>query len=1507
SGETQVVTIGRIRDTVKPRLSVLTPADKDIVTAGKSLRAVVSIEDIGTNIEEVEMYWRREYQGNAGQWLVLDETPLQLFRNDERPDDDKTPKSDPDNNYYVYWADFSDGNILRRTGKRNERLRVTTKVVTKNHTVKDETVYEVGHNISERRFLAPSGNNQQAGRTVYYTAVDQYKAVDREGAMVTAWSTVDPSRLERELLGNKKVEQNQLYMRTGLFILDAVDEKDTGGTGDVFIYSRLLNGAAEIFSGAITEIKADTNIVLASKAGVADGVTPVDGTDSFVGALETEIRRDWLGGDTGAEGSGELYYRNHSGELLLFNHQNGEGQFGLPYLLSGRIDMPYPDVYGLDRKDDLALVANGHGGVQVIDISSFASPYHVGYIKPNGFTRDVKIKGNYAYIAASHEGVVVANISEPTLPVIRSVDTIGIANRLTIQGDKLYVTNMSGDGEISQVDIFDISQPVQPKLLRSIELTPAREDYVQDGVYDVSVTGNFAYASVHYSDQEDKPSQTIVEMIDLAKVAEPATDATVPAVIHRDASWDDFSVRDLTFARGAVQVAAGKQGINRIDISELTVLKHKPYYDQADVNTKLERIVLELSAVLPEDTDLSDHIRVVEGDLKIGVDVTDKFEPAFKPRKDSVTYKVVHLNLKDGEQLRANTRYFVIVKAGLSAVTGYPLARDYSFGFITSAAGAEAAPDITSICAVLEDKSGSNACISSGDIQGGTSVVISGYHFSDEPSLSIGGLRLGIDKVELNGEDGLDRIFAKTQANNAGPAAVSVTNKHGLTDIVLGGFTYVDQLSVSFVTPAVVSTVQAGRNDKVSIVGYGFHPKVQIKAYKSGTPEIAVTDRVDGDRLKLYSAERMNWVVPDFTDGSGESYRGFIDIEVTDDRGRVFRLPNALFYGKLEIVRTIQTEHSFTRGFIQSELDKLSRNELRDYVPDAGKLPPGQIAALEKDESLNILYVLGRGLRDQSGLEPGQVFESSEIQHFYPPGWISLVKYKTDALPDAAPKHGLGYYNLPQDLVPTDMVLSGQHLYVTASGYKFPHIDTPHDGRQVLLVYDREIRDPDDLTEQPPGKDRDILYTLPLPVEHPPERVIAKDDLLFIGAKSSGVVVINVADPLRPTVVKKLESAQLQGRGHVLNVRDIALVGDTLHVISRSSSGYSRFVFDIRRTSLPQLNVIGSHTNTAVLTGDTHFSSGHSVALFDAENPEFIRAEGRYQANGFKVPGDSFGLDAQATVVVNLTRKCAGKENRGKCEGIHFHQYLGLYDVSRSSDISLLDAMTRRQLDVQPPPNGYPKDVFWQRDPLLLTDEGVVAYAIAVQENSKVFSVLNFVDTQVLDLVSSQPEANSRAVHLDTPLVLTFNRAVSVEKDALEKYVAFFQDNGSQEKVKVAVQYELSADKKSLRLLPEEQLTANSGYQIVLKGELDSRRTRGLFDHTLSFRTGQATGDAVSIEAISPRQIETSGGEVLITLAHATGTPSFRFAGEPGVVLESLPLDNGQTQFRVKAPANTIP
>src|SRR5690606_35799948 len=404
---------------------------------------------------------------------------------------------------------------------------------------------------------------------------------------------------------------------------------------------------------------------------------------------------------------------------------------------------------------------------QVLDISLLNAPYHIGYIKPNGFTRDVVVQGRFAFIAASHEGVVVADIADPALPIVAKVDTLGVANRLHLQGNLLYVADMSGDGGASQLNVVDISDPYQPKVTRTVDIKPARKDLHSRGVYDVTLTGNLAYVTVAYSDQEDQPAQALVEIIDLEKALDPTWDATLPVMVHRQATDGKAAARGVTLARGAMHVATGQAGIGRIELTELTVLDHSPAFAETEVSTGLESIHLVLSAPLPANAELAQSVQVIEGDPLIGEEISSQFSIRFGERNGEPHHSRLELVPVEGFQLRENTQYFVRVKAGLAPLTGQPLAQDYQFALVTSAAGSALAPDITQICA-LTALQNQGACTAVGGVEGGTELVIRGHHFSERPTLTIGGQPVVVERVEAADEaDPYDRLYAKTIPNYA--------------------------------------------------------------------------------------------------------------------------------------------------------------------------------------------------------------------------------------------------------------------------------------------------------------------------------------------------------------------------------------------------------------------------------------------------------------------------------------------------------------------------------------------------------------------------------------------------------------------------------------------------------------------------------------------------------------------------------------------------------------------
>jgi hypothetical protein len=1549
SSQSNVVHIGKVEDTVAPEVSLLYPLDGEILTAAETLRPVVAVRDIGSALDrKVFVQLIREYQNSAGSWVTLDATPaipsrealaaldpndpttpwpIELKMDDNRPAGDLTPQSQPEQYSYVYWADLSPGAVLQRQNHPNERVRMITKVYTPRHEVEKTSLHEVGYNISERRYLIPlqdseggaGANALNAAKQVFYTAIDQYHSMTRTGAMVGAWSNINPLGMEQGL-GYAAVGPG-IPPRTGIFMLDAGDETARNQQGEVYIYSPLWNGAAEIFSGTIGDIKATPQLILASKSGYT-GLFENTEPDSFPTLLEAEIIKDWENPATRVKGSGtgNFYYDHSSGELLIFGTENGEGQFGAAMLLQGRIDLPFNDVYGLDLKDNLAFVANGHGGVQVIDVHNVAAPYRLGFIKPDGLARDVKIHGSYAYIAASEEGVAVVDLTQASLPIVAKIDTMGIANRLHIVGDKLYVANMVASGGSADLNVIDIQAPRAPKMERTVTLAPKRRDLTSKGVYNVYMAGNLAYLTTGAVGQDKRPAQNVLEIVDLTKLSDPKLDPSTPVMIDRRPSEDNFLARGMVFSRGAIHVAAGRKGIDRIDLSEMMVLQHAPYGDETEVNTALDEIHLELSAEVEAGINLTEYLRVYEREPSMGVDITDAFTIDFVTRSDgSAIRNQVRLS-KNSDILAPNVDYHVVVKAGLRPVTGYPMAQNYSFKFYTSAAGDTVPPEIFTICAKdapATSVNGVMSCPSTGPMAGGTHVILTGHNFGESPKVIFGNRQLTVTSY-TKAAPGVpnDQLEVVTVPDGPGPVAVTVVGNKGLKDTVIGGFTFTDMLLLSHADPAVIRMSQTGAGSRVNLYGQGFTRSLTIKAYKSGTSISSQTDRVDGDRVVLVSGEKLNWQAPVFE----ADYRGFIDIELLDEAtGHRYFKPRALFAGGMSVVRTLVTENNLTQSQIDTltaSLSAASRSSyLNSFIPDALKLPPGKIVGLASEPEIGLLYVLGKGFIDYPRPGVNDVQSLDELYRYYAPGWISLVQYQRDALHNAAPMHGLGYFNLPQDLVPTSIYVGSNQVYVLAKGYQFAKIDTESKGTTQLLVYDK-IKCIPDLTAGAAGKrclpgedealsatkDRSILYTLPLNISGLPTSMIGRDRLLFTSTPDEGVFVISIADPLRPFITRKITKGMLNGRSFTfgqdgVQVAGIHISGSILHVMTNRQQ---TLLFDFSKADLPQ---VGSYTSEPALVAP--MTGQPLLALSNIENPQLTLldlthadaplTQKRFDGFNFASAYESRALSSLATTVTEL-----GTLGSDPSPTV----MLPLYDLADRERISLLDLYQGKSRGPALPYAYSDTDHVPVKESLLFAKDGVIFFTEPDGEGTAPVDQLNIIDSGLVDLVDSTPSYGQRGFPIDQPLYLEFSAEVKLSLfDSFTDYIGLRRMNGSAASEYVAIDITKEGQNpRRLRITPTVPLDPSSSYRVEIKGVAGSRRTLGLFDFSLPFETGRSGGAAIRIAEIVTKYVPTAGGEATIILKNAVD-PAIYINDNFAPILTAEEVPNVGTRYVVRAPA----
>jgi hypothetical protein len=214
-------------------------------------------------------------------------------------------------------------------------------------------------------------------------------------------------------------------------------------------------------------------------------------------------------------------------------------------VLVGTCDTP-GEAQAVYVENGLAYVADGSGGLQVIDVSNPSNPSILGSQSTSDRARDVCIAGDYAYVPhanvppSSTSGLEIIDISIPSSPN-------SVYNYLTPHKARgIYVSNnyaYLADDE-SPLQILDISDPINPIQIGGIN--PAGNNF------DIYVRAGYAYVA---------DRQGGLAVIDVS-------DPSNPSIVDTEATPDQ-ALRVHVSGEYAY-VAARESGLQIIDISTPT-------------------------------------------------------------------------------------------------------------------------------------------------------------------------------------------------------------------------------------------------------------------------------------------------------------------------------------------------------------------------------------------------------------------------------------------------------------------------------------------------------------------------------------------------------------------------------------------------------------------------------------------------------------------------------------------------------------------------------------------------------------------------------------------------------------------------------------------------------------------------------------------------------------------------------------------------------------------------
>jgi hypothetical protein len=188
-----------------------------------------------------------------------------------------------------------------------------------------------------------------------------------------------------------------------------------------------------------------------------------------------------------------------------------------------------------------AYVADGYGGLKVINISNPASPSIVSHVDIHN-TYSVYVSGYHAYVGSFvgyHLGLTAVDISNPASPsIVATVDTDDAALDVYVSGNYVYVADY-----FAGLQVIDISNPASPSVVGSV--------YTDHAAFGVYVSGNYAYVADYSAG---------LKVIDISNPTSPSVVGSVYT--------GDYSAAVGVYVSGNYAYVAGRSaGLKVINIS----------------------------------------------------------------------------------------------------------------------------------------------------------------------------------------------------------------------------------------------------------------------------------------------------------------------------------------------------------------------------------------------------------------------------------------------------------------------------------------------------------------------------------------------------------------------------------------------------------------------------------------------------------------------------------------------------------------------------------------------------------------------------------------------------------------------------------------------------------------------------------------------------------------------------------------------------------------------------
>lgn len=299
-------------------------------------------------------------------------------------------------------------------------------------------------------FLATACHERQSGPSSVVLPAGGVVAPVRYQAPLVQLQRVEGSSFI-EIQEVRARDDGRLFYCTGVQGLLVVDANDPAHMRSV---AQLASSLGSPQFPRCQHVTWDGDAVYMTSRG--DELQPVPFVALFDLATRREIATFQLQGKTFegiAASSSKAYVAMHQ-EGLLVLERSGHA------LVQRGVATGLQNARGVDVMGSRVYVADGIGGLAVVDVSDPANPRVLGRAQTGGDAGSVVVQGSLAYVAAGSAGLAVVDVSDSAAPrLVGTAATPGNAVQVSIAQGRAWVADWN------DVRVFDVSNPARPRLI----------------------------------------------------------------------------------------------------------------------------------------------------------------------------------------------------------------------------------------------------------------------------------------------------------------------------------------------------------------------------------------------------------------------------------------------------------------------------------------------------------------------------------------------------------------------------------------------------------------------------------------------------------------------------------------------------------------------------------------------------------------------------------------------------------------------------------------------------------------------------------------------------------------------------------------------------------------------------------------------------------------------------------------------------------------------------------